>query len=141
MRRRVACARFGASTALATSIILFAGCGPAHDAAARNADSTRADMASVRAMQEARSGAEVRRTVQRYYDAFNAHSFSRAPEFTTEDWVHINPFGGVTRGRAAVLAELRQVHDSLLKGVTDTPDSMEVRFATPTSPSRRCPGA
>jgi hypothetical protein len=57
MRRRVACARFGASTALATSIILFAGCGPAHDAAARNADSTRADMASVRAMQEARSGA------------------------------------------------------------------------------------
>jgi len=140
MRRRVAGALLGTTMALATSVTVFAGCGQTHDAAARNADTSRADMASVRAMQEARSGAEVRRTVQRYYDAFNGHSFSRAPEFTTEDWVHINPSGGITRGRDAVLAELRQVHESFLKGVTDTPDSMEVRFATPDVAVATVPG-
>jgi uncharacterized protein (TIGR02246 family) len=86
----------------------------------------------------------VRRTIERFYAAFNAHGFDRAPEFTTDDWVHINPSGGVTRGRATVLAELREVHGSFLKGVTDTPDSVEVRFATPsvaiaTVPSRMSP--
>jgi uncharacterized protein (TIGR02246 family) len=140
MRRRVAGALIGSAMTAAASGVVFAGCGPAHDVAARNADSSRAGTATIQAMQEARSGAEVRRTVQRYYDAFNAHSFSRAPEFTTEDWVHINPSGGITRGRDAVLAELRQVHDSLLKGVTDTPDSMEVRFATPDVAIATVPG-
>ena len=85
--------------------------------------------------------AEVRRTVQAFYDAFNAHGFAGASAFTTDDWVHVNPGGGVTRGREAVLAELREVHASFLKGVTDKPDSIEVRFATPqvavvTVPSR-----
>ena len=75
--------------------------------------------------------AGVRRAVQRFYDAFNAHGFDKAAEFTTDDWVHINPNGGVARGRTAVLAELREVHASFLKGVSDTPDSIAVRFATP----------
>lgn len=92
----------------------------------------------------ARAAVGVRRAVQRFYDAFNAHGFGRADEFTRDDWVHINPNGGVTRGRAAVLAELRAVHGSFLKGVTDTPDSIAVRFATPdvavaTVPSRMAP--
>jgi uncharacterized protein (TIGR02246 family) len=90
------------------------------------------------------AAAEVRGAVERFYGAFNAHGFDRAAEFTTDDWVHINPSGGVTRGRAAVLAELREVHGSFLKGVTDTPDSIAVRFATPdvavaTVPSRMTP--
>jgi uncharacterized protein (TIGR02246 family) len=90
------------------------------------------------------AGADARRAVQRFYDAFNAHRFDRAAEFTTDDWVHINPSGGVTRGRAAVLAELREVHGSFLKGVTDTPDSIAVRLASPdvavaTVPSRITP--
>ena len=75
--------------------------------------------------------AAVRQAVQRFYDAFNAHGFDRAAEFTTDDWVHINPYGGIARGRTAVLAELREVHASFLKGVSDTPDSIAVRFATP----------
>ncbi|HET7459060.1 MAG TPA: SgcJ/EcaC family oxidoreductase [Gemmatimonadaceae bacterium] len=87
------------------------------------------------------AAAGARRAVQRFYDAFNAHGFDRAAEFTRDDWVHINPSGGVTRGRTAVLAELRAVHASFLKGVTDTPDSIAVRLATPdvavaTVPSR-----
>ena len=72
----------------------------------------------------------VRRAVQSFYDAFNSHDFSSIPEFTTEDWTHINPLGGWTRGREAVLNELQQVHSTFLKGVTDTPEEIEVRFAT-----------
>ena len=34
---------------------------------------------------------DVRNAVQSFYDAFNAHGFGRANEFTTDDWTHINP--------------------------------------------------
>lgn len=83
----------------------------------------------------------VRETVQAFYGAFNSHDFQRVPEFTTEDWVHINPLGGWTKGRAAVLKELDEVHSTFLKGVTDTVEEISVRFATPdvavvTVPSR-----
>ena len=84
---------------------------------------------------------QVRQAVQLFYDAFNSHGFGRVEEFTTEDWSHINPMGGWTRGREAVLKELKEVHSTFLKGVTDTPEEMAVRFATPdvavvTVPSR-----
>ena len=74
---------------------------------------------------------QARRTVQLFYDAFNSHDFRRVEEFTTEDWTHINPFGGWTRGRKAVLEELKEVHSTFLKGVTDTVEEVSVRFATP----------
>lgn len=145
MRRSAASAMLGAAVALTTSGAVFAGCGPARDAAARSADSggagsAQSSAATTRTQQETRSASEVRRTVQRFYNAFNAHAFGRAPEFTTEDWVHINPYGGVTHGRAAVLAELRQVHETFLKGVTDTPESMDVRFAAPDVAIATVPG-
>ena len=73
---------------------------------------------------------KVRETVQLFYDAFNTHDFSKIHKFTTEDWTHINPFGGWTRRREAVLTELKEVHSTFLKGVTDTPEEMEVRFAS-----------
>ncbi len=73
---------------------------------------------------------QVRQAVQSFYDAFNAHGFERAAEYTTEDWNHVNPFGGVTRGRAATLRDLHAVHATFLKGVSDTIEDMSVRFAT-----------
>jgi len=73
---------------------------------------------------------QVRQAVQRFYDAFSSDNFGRASEYTTEDWNHINPVGGWTRGRAAVLKEVNEVHSSFLKGVSDTPEEMAVRFAT-----------
>lgn len=84
---------------------------------------------------------QVRQAVQSFYDAFNTHDFGRAAGFTTEDWVHINPLGAWTRGRATVLKELKEVHSTFLKGVSDTPEEMSVRFASPdvavvTVPSR-----
>ncbi len=72
---------------------------------------------------------QVRQAVQSFYDAFNSHDFRRVPEFTTDDWTHINPLGGWTRGRTAVLKELEEVHSTFLKGVTDTVEEMSVRFA------------
>lgn len=83
----------------------------------------------------------VSRAVQSFYDAFNSHDFGRAAEYTTEDWTHINPLGGWTRGRKAVLKELKEVHSTFLKGVSDTVEEVSVRFATPdvavvTVPSR-----
>ncbi|HEY0098789.1 MAG TPA: SgcJ/EcaC family oxidoreductase [Pyrinomonadaceae bacterium] len=84
---------------------------------------------------------KVRQAVQAFYDAFSSDDFGRAAEYTTEDWNHINPAGGWTRGREAVLKEVKEVHSTFLKGVSDTPEEMSVRFATPavavvTVPSR-----
>lgn len=74
--------------------------------------------------------AQVRQSVEAFYRAFNSHNFDRVSEFTTDDWNHINPNGGWTRGRDAVLAELRRVHGGVLKDVSDTIESMSVRFAS-----------
>jgi uncharacterized protein (TIGR02246 family) len=68
-------------------------------------------------------------TVMEFYAAFDA-AFAGPADFATEDWNHINPTGGWTRGRESVLAEVRAVHAGLLRGVTDTVEDTSVRFAT-----------
>ena len=83
--------------------------------------------------QSAKDEKDVRATVTAFYTAFNSHGFDRAADFTTADWNHINPFGGRTNGREAVLAELREVHSSFLKGTKDTVKDMDVRFGNPHS--------
>jgi uncharacterized protein (TIGR02246 family) len=42
--------------------------------------------------------------------------------------VHINPGGRITRGRAEALKEVRAVHQTMLKGINITIDSMTIRF-------------
>lgn len=86
-------------------------------------------LASPMAAQAPAAEARVRQTVQAFYAAFNSHGFDRAAEFTTDDWNHINPLGGRTSGREVVLKELRAVHSTFLKHVSDTIDQMDVRFA------------
>ena len=91
--------------------------------------------------QKSSNETRVRKAVEAFYAAFSSDDFGRAAEYTTEDWNHINPLGGWTRGREAVLKELKEVHSTFLKGVSDTPEEMSVRFATPevavvTVPSR-----
>lgn len=87
-------------------------------------------LSSLAMAQTPRREKEVRQAVQSFYDAFNSHGFSNAATYTTEDWNHLNPFGGRTRGREAVLKELKEVHSTFLKGVTDIMEEMDVRFAT-----------
>jgi uncharacterized protein (TIGR02246 family) len=72
----------------------------------------------------------VRETVQRFFDAFNSHDWDQIAAFVTEDWIHINPLGESWRGRETVLKLLKEAHSTFLKGVVDTPEEMEIRFAT-----------
>lgn len=76
-----------------------------------------------------RDQAAARKPVDSFYAAFN-EGFTRAPDFATEDWTHINPYGGWTRGRDNVLKEVRDVHSTFLKGVTEAINDVEVRFAS-----------
>jgi uncharacterized protein (TIGR02246 family) len=71
----------------------------------------------------------VRAAVRAFYTAFD-EGFVKDVTFATDDWHHINPFGGVDKGRDATLETVREVHTTFLKDVTDTPEPIEVRFAT-----------
>lgn len=73
-------------------------------------------------------GAAVRTTIQAFYKAFN-DGFAGPADYATEDWNHINPYGGRDQGREATLKTVREVHQSFLKGTTDTIENMDVRFA------------
>lgn len=75
---------------------------------------------------------KILQSVKGFYKAFNAHDFSSVDKVTTPGWNHINPLGGRTIGRAAVLAELKEVHSTFLRGVTDTPLTMDVEMLAPT---------
>jgi uncharacterized protein (TIGR02246 family) len=72
----------------------------------------------------------VREVVKSFVNDYNNGDFKNAPFYTTNDWVHINPGGGITRGRDAVLKEVRAVHQTMLKGVRLTIDTMTIRFVT-----------
>src|SRR5690242_9341191 len=72
--------------------------------------------------------AEVRATIQAFYTAFN-QGFTHPADYAAEDWNHINPTGGRTQGREAVLKRVREVHQTFLKGAKETIASMDVRFA------------
>jgi uncharacterized protein (TIGR02246 family) len=74
-------------------------------------------------------GAEVRTAIQAFYKAFD-EGFTGPAEYATEDWNHINPYGGRDRSREATLKTVREVHQSFLKGTTDTIESMDIRFAS-----------
>jgi len=72
----------------------------------------------------------VREVVKSFVTDYNNGDFKNAPSYTTDHWVHINPGGGLTRGRDEVLEEVRAIHKTMLKGVSITIDSMTVHFVT-----------
>jgi uncharacterized protein (TIGR02246 family) len=74
------------------------------------------------------SEAQVREAVKAFYTAFD-DGFVGECDFCTEDWNHINPTGGWTRGREQVLKEVKEVHTTFLKGVCDTVEEMSMRYA------------
>ena len=74
----------------------------------------------------------VKNVVLAFQDDFNEGGFKNATLYTTADWVHINPGGGITKGREEVLKEVRAVHQTFLKGVLLTTESIAIRFLTPT---------
>jgi uncharacterized protein (TIGR02246 family) len=72
---------------------------------------------------------DVRQVVQKFYTAYD-EGFVKPVDFATEDWYHINPYGGVLPGLEATLKDVREVHTTFLKGVTDTPEDIRIRFAS-----------
>ena len=70
----------------------------------------------------------VRSVIQAFYKAFE-DGFVGPADYATEDWSHINPYGGRDRGREATLRTMRGVHQTFLKGTTDTIENMDIRFA------------
>lgn len=74
----------------------------------------------------------VKRIILEFQNDFNEGSFNNAGSYTTTDWEHINPNGGISKGRDNVLKEVRAVHQSFLKGVRMKIEQIEIRFLTPT---------
>ena len=70
-----------------------------------------------------------REAVQSFYAAFK-EGFTKSAEFATDDWNHINPFGGRTHNKKEVLAEVREVHSTFLKGTSETLNKLDVRLAS-----------
>ena len=56
----------------------------------------------------------VREVVKAFVADYNNGDFKNAPTYTTDDWVHIKPGGGITRGRDEVLKEVRAIHKTML---------------------------
>jgi uncharacterized protein (TIGR02246 family) len=75
---------------------------------------------------------KVKQVVDAFQDDFNSGLFANANNYTTSDWVHINPAGGVKYGREEVLKEVRAVHQDFLRDVTMTIEKITVRFIAPT---------
>src|SRR6266487_2051013 len=73
----------------------------------------------------------VKNVVIAFQDDFNDGSFKNAAAYSTTDWEHINPGGGIDKGRDSVLKTVRAVHQTFLKGVTMRIESMDIRFLTP----------
>lgn len=82
--------------------------------------------------QNSRNEQLVKNVVLAFQDDFNEGGFKKAEFYTTKDWEHINPGGGITKGRESVLKEVRAVHQTFLKGVSLTIESIAIRFLTPT---------
>jgi uncharacterized protein (TIGR02246 family) len=80
--------------------------------------------------QNSRNEQSVKNVVLAFQNDFNEGGFKKAKFYTTKDWEHINPGGGITKGREAVLKEVRTVHQTFLKGVSLKIESITIRFLT-----------
>jgi uncharacterized protein (TIGR02246 family) len=81
--------------------------------------------------QSTRNEQFVKKAVLAFQADFNEGSFKNAQLYATSDWEHINPGGGITKGREEVLMEVRAVHKTFLKGVSMTIENITIRFLTP----------
>ena len=73
----------------------------------------------------------VKNVVLAYQDDYNTGGFKNAGSYAAKDWEHINPIGGITRGRDEVLKELQPLVQTLLPGVTLSLESITIRFLNP----------
>ena len=74
----------------------------------------------------------VKNVVLAYQNDYNDGTFKNVESYTTKEWEHINPIGGITKGRDEVMKELRPLCQTTLKGVTLTVESITIQFLSPT---------
>jgi uncharacterized protein (TIGR02246 family) len=70
------------------------------------------------------------KTVVAFQEDFYEGSFKNAEAYSTSDWRHISPGGGIDKGRDSVLKTVRPVHQTFLKGVAMQIQSIDIRFLT-----------
>ena len=70
---------------------------------------------------------DVKNVVNAFQKDYN-NGFESAALYTTIDWEHINPEGGISKGRDSVLIDVRNVHQSFLKGVVMKIEKIEINF-------------
>jgi limonene-1,2-epoxide hydrolase len=58
----------------------------------------------------------VKNIIVAFQEDFNYGGFNNAQSYTTEDWVHVNPGGGITNGREQVLNEVELFINCYNKG-------------------------
>jgi uncharacterized protein (TIGR02246 family) len=80
--------------------------------------------------QTASDSQQVKKVIYAFQEDFNEGSFKKAEDYTTPDWVHINPGGGIDKGRDSVLKVVRAVHQTFLKDVSMRIESLDIRFIT-----------
>lgn len=73
----------------------------------------------------------VKKVVIAFQEDFNDGSFKNAPSYTTTDWEHINPGGGIDKGRDNVIKGVQGAHQTFLKNVKMRMESLDIRFLTP----------
>src|SRR5215831_11971653 len=73
--------------------------------------------------------AQARAVVAEFYQSFD-EGFYKPADYATEDWYHINPYGGIAKGRDTMIKGLREVHQTFLKGTTDKIKNIDIRFAS-----------
>ena len=72
-----------------------------------------------------------RKAVKKVVTAFQKDyndGFQSSAKYTTADWEHINPDGGISKGRENVLLDVRDVHQTFLKGVVMEIEDIVINF-------------
>ena len=63
--------------------------------------------------------------VAEFYRDFG-EGLTKPADYATEDWNHISPYGGRDQGREPAMKNVRDVHQSFLKGTTERVEQMDV---------------
>ena|SRR5215475_1073495 len=72
--------------------------------------------------------AAVRTAIRAFYRSFD-DGFVGPADYATDDWNHINPYGGRDRGREATLKTVRAVTSDIPEGHYRYRRKMDIRFA------------
>jgi uncharacterized protein (TIGR02246 family) len=73
--------------------------------------------------------AKVRAVVAEFYRNFD-EGFGDPADYATEDWYHISPYGGIDKGRDSTMKDVREVHQTFLKGTKDKITNINIRLAS-----------